>query len=71
MNTSNSVYDIIVLVETWINSIFSLNEFCCTAIRLLNDDSLLDQLAVTVSVSSGKIPIVASYVPPGSDSGLT
>jgi len=29
------------------------------------------KLAVTVSVSSGKIPIVASYVPPGSDSGLT
>jgi len=45
-------------------------KFCCTVIRLLNDDSLLDQLAVTVSGSSGKISIVASYVPPGSDSGL-
>nr|XP_036677765.1 uncharacterized protein LOC118878847 [Drosophila suzukii] len=39
--------------------------FCCTVIRLLNDDSLLDQLALTVSGSSGKISIVASYVPPG------
>jgi len=44
--------------------------FCCTVIRLLNDDSLLDQLALTVSGSSGKISIVASYVPPGNDSGL-
>jgi len=45
-------------------------KFCCTVIRLLNDDSLLDQLAVAVSGSSGKKSIVASYVPPGSDSGL-
>jgi len=95
MNTSNSDYDIIILVETWLNSICSLNKFfdpnvfqvfrknrdfgrmqcergggvivavsrkfCCTVIRLLNNDSLLDQLAVTVSGSSEKISIVASY----------
>jgi len=76
MNTSYSDYDIIILVETWLNSNFSSNEFfdpklfqvfrkdrdfgrmqcerggdvivavsrkfCCTVIRLLNDDSLLD-----------------------------
>jgi len=103
MNTSNSDYNIIKLVETWLNSNFSSNEFfdpklfqvfrkgrdfgrmqcergggvivvsrksCCTVMRLLNDDSLLDQLAVTVSGSSGKISVVASYVPPGGDSGL-
>jgi len=45
-------------------------KFYCTVIPLLNDDSLLDQLAVTVSGSSGKISIVASYVTPGRDSGL-
>jgi len=45
-------------------------KFCYTVIRHLNDDSLLVQLAVTVSGSSGKISIVASYVPPGSHSGL-
>jgi len=45
-------------------------KFYCNVIRLLIDDSLLDQLAVTVSGSSGKISIVASYVPLGSDSGL-
>jgi len=105
MHTSNSDYDIIILIETWLNSNLSSNEFfdpklfqvfskgrdfgrmqcerggvvivavsrkfCGTVIRLLNADSLLDQLAVTVSGSSGKIPIVASYVPPGSDSGMT
>jgi len=27
MNTSNSDYDIIILVETWLNSNFSSNEF--------------------------------------------
>jgi len=104
MNNSNSDYDIIILVGTWLNSNFSSNEFfdpkfcqvfrkdrdfgrmqcergggvivavshkfCCTVIRLLNDDSLLDQLTVTVSGSSGKISIVASYVPPGRHSGL-
>jgi len=86
MNTSNSDYDIIILVETLLNSNFSSNEFFDHKLfqvlrkhrdfrrmqceRLLNDGSLLDQLAVTVSGSSGKISIVASYVPPGSDSVL-
>jgi len=32
-------------------------KFCCTVIRVLNDDSLLDQLVVTVFGSSGKIPM--------------
>nr|XP_036677410.1 uncharacterized protein LOC118878515 [Drosophila suzukii] len=96
--TSQCEFDVIVLVETWLNINFYSNEFfdsnlyhvfrkdrdgtkthcargggiivavrCnlrCLSIGLLIEDTLLDQVAVSIIGESESLQIVVSYIPP-------
>ncbi|XP_075163215.1 uncharacterized protein LOC142235846 [Haematobia irritans] len=98
-NTSQCIYDVIVLVETWLNSDFHDEEFfdarlfqvfrkdrdtmstnnmrgggvlvavrrgiAAMRVNLPNDNSLLDQLCITISGQSN-LTVVVSYIPPTS-----
>nr|XP_036675066.1 uncharacterized protein LOC118878038 isoform X1 [Drosophila suzukii] len=91
--TSQCKFDVIVLVETWLNINFYSNEFSdsnlyhvfrkdrgsrprgggvivavrcslrCLSIGLLIEDTLLDQVAVSIIGESATLEIVVSYIP--------